>query len=106
MSLSSEQQRERWRINTRKYQQTKKGQMTNRCKSSKYKVSHPEKIKAHRLVEYALKTKKIVRPSFCEINYDCNGRIEAHHTDYLQPLKVTWLCVKHHKKAQTYYVAP
>ena len=42
--------------------------------------------------------RKVVRPQYCVV---CGheGRIEAHHTDYDQPLLVTWLCVACHKQA-------
>ena len=68
---------------------------------------NPEKRKAHRAVERALKTSKLVRPDVCEEcgRYDgWNGqslpRIEAHHLDYSKPLEVEWLCKECHEEGR------
>lgn len=48
----------------------------------------------------AVRWGKITKPSQCEMsdNSICKGRLEAHHNDYDKPLKVRWLCVKHHSE--------
>jgi len=52
-----------------------------------------KKTKAHVKVHSAIKLKKIVKGR-C---YICNEKkVQAHHIDYNYPLKVLWLCIKHH----------
>ena len=56
---------------------------------------NPEKIKAHRLVRYAIKIGSLVK-STCIICGEI--KVNAHHKDYSKPLEVIWLCNKHHAK--------
>ena len=51
---------------------------------------------AIRRVYEAIKDGVLTRPSCCE---DCGALCtpEAHHSDYLKPLEVSWLCVRCHK---------
>lgn len=77
-----------------------------RCKTKKRKESaleyqrkrrskHPEKSRAYLKVHRAIKDGSLKREP-CEKCGDINT--EAHHDDYLQPLNVTWLCFKCHRK--------
>ena len=50
---------------------------------------------AHRLASRAIKRGELV-PKPCVECGDPN--VIAHHDDYNQPLRVTWLCRKHHIK--------
>ncbi len=62
-------------------------------KNRLYKSRHPLKAKAHKTVENHLKAGTLQRGP-CE---QCGvEKAEAHHDDYSQPLKVRWLCRKHH----------
>lgn len=54
---------------------------------------NPEKRKAHEIVCAAIAAGTLVRQP-CEV---CGETAEAHHPDYAEPLKVEWLCPKHHK---------
>lgn len=65
-------------------------------RSRNYKVTSPEKRKAHLAVQYAMRSGKLVRKpcAFCE----SEERVEAHHHDYSKPLDVTWLCSPCHKR--------
>lgn len=55
----------------------------------------PGKDKARRLVGYAIRDGRLLRLP-CE---KCgNEKSEAHHPDYRSPLKVMWLCSKHHRE--------
>jgi hypothetical protein len=56
-------------------------------------AKYPDREKARKEVEKALRKKKIVKQVcvFCG-----KKKTEAHHWDYKQPLRVTWLCRKHH----------
>lgn len=58
-----------------------------------YQHNFPNKVKAHRAVNDAVRYGKL-KSQPCE----CCGmpKTRAHHDDYLQPLKVRWLCAKHH----------
>ena len=61
-----------------------------------WRKKHPIHHKAHRLLAYAVKTKKLFKTP-CE---KCgNLKVEAHHDDHSKPLEVRWLCPKHHREA-------
>jgi len=51
--------------------------------------------RAQHRIFYAIRRGKISRPNICE---QCGkqGYTRAHHDDYLQPLKVRWLCGRCH----------
>lgn len=56
------------------------------------------KIKARLLTKQAIKQGLIKPKDFCE---ECgsNENIEIHHPNYNEPLKIQWLCKRHHWKA-------
>ena len=57
--------------------------------------NNPEKVKAKRLVQYAVRCGYLKKKP-CE---KCGKRkAVAHHDDYSKPLKVRWLCALCHKK--------
>lgn len=71
--------------------------------NNKYKQQHPDKYRAHRALEYAIRLGRIAKPKLCESCRE-KKRLEGHHNDYSKPLKVKWLC-RHchnetHKAAQ------
>lgn len=63
--------------------------------TTKWKLEHPDRRKAQRLLLYAVK-KGVVKPHPCWV---CGEKAEAHHPDYSSPLDVVWLCSPHHKQA-------
>jgi hypothetical protein len=65
--------------------------------NKRYRTKHPQKIKAHMVLNYAVTSGKIIRPETC-ISCGAGGRIEGHHPDYSKPLEVIWVCVPCHKK--------
>jgi len=65
---------------------------------SKYREKYPEKVSAHRKLNYAINSGKIKR-SACEICGE--ARVHAHHDIYQLPLNVRWLCPVHHKHAHS-----
>ena len=70
-------------------------QATNRA-IRKWRLAHPDRNKAHRLVFVGIRNGSIKRHP-CEI---CGlEKSEAHHEDYSKPLEVTWLCRPHHREA-------
>ena len=58
-----------------------------------WRAKHPERRRAHKLVEKAIRLGEIIRQP-CRV---CsNPKTHAHHDDYSKPLDVVWLCSKHH----------
>lgn len=57
---------------------------------------HPEGRKAHRELQYAVKTGKIKKPKKCSECHEIK-KLSAHHEDYSKPLAVLWLCSSCHK---------
>lgn len=64
-------------------------------KNAAWQAKNPEKRAAHKAVERALLSGKLVKGP-CEM-CGVDQTIEAHHDDYLQKLVVRWLCRKHHR---------
>lgn len=59
----------------------------------KTRAKYPGKYRARRKIANAIKYGKITKLP-CE---KCGElKVEAHHTDYRSPLKVIWLCRRHH----------
>jgi hypothetical protein len=57
---------------------------------------NPEKENAHRLANEALRKGVIIKPPRCT---DCMARrVEMHHPDYREPLRVVWLCGRCHSR--------
>jgi hypothetical protein len=62
--------------------------------NAKWVAANPEKVKARRAVEHAIKKGKLEKLpcSVCGSFYRTHG----HHEDYSKPLDVNWLCATHH----------
>ncbi len=67
-----------------------------RIQVKKYRERYPEKRRAVSHVRYAIKMGRLVRPTVCPKCDSSTGRIEAHHPDYSDPLRIVWLCKKCH----------
>lgn len=63
----------------------------------------PGKFRANTMVDNAIRDGRLKREPCekCGIQF-----VEAHHEDYRQPLKVRWLCFKHHREAHGQKVGP
>lgn len=62
-------------------------------KGKRYTNGQWEKSIARSLLNVAIARKKISKKP-CEV---CgNTKVQGHHPDYHKPLKVKWLCIKHH----------
>ncbi|KKN24249.1 hypothetical protein LCGC14_0896940 [marine sediment metagenome] len=87
-----EKNREKIRIYNREYnkQWREKNGYHN---EHKWTDKNPEKIKAQRLAQYALRNGYIERKSCKECG---NKKSEMHHSDYTKPLNVIFLCRIHH----------
>lgn len=57
-----------------------------------YRKEHPDILRAHNLVAYALQRGEL-KKSPCE-KCGSTNKVQAHHDDYVKPLAVRWLC--HH----------
>lgn len=62
---------------------------------SNWKEHNQYKVKAHRILQYALKKGRLTKKP-CKICGD--KRTQAHHPDYSKPLVVKWYCATHHKQ--------
>lgn len=66
------------------------------AKSQRWIKANPKKRRAHLAVAKAKRTGTL-KPQPCVV---CRAEpAEAHHPDYDDPLRVEWLCPKHHKEA-------
>lgn len=62
-------------------------------------ICHKKRKYVRSLVQSAIKSKKLTRPSTCELCFCKDKPIEAHHKDYGKPYDVVWLCKSCHTKA-------
>jgi len=67
-----------------------------------WKLNNPLKIKAQTIAYNAIRDKKLRKQPCCLCG---EQRVVAHHSDYSQPLQVTWLCPKHHRAWHNVFVA-
>ena len=62
-----------------------------------YRKTFPLRYKAHSIINHALKSGKLIRPSICEA-CEQELRLNGHHDDYTKPLEVKWLCSPCHSE--------
>lgn len=74
----------------RDYNQSERGRKTK----EQYEKRNPEKVKARKAVDRAVRRGKLERLP-CEV---CGDEAQAHHDDYSKPLDVRWLCFRHHRE--------
>lgn len=91
-------QSEKGRATRRAYSHSEVGKAVGKAKGIKRNKLYPEKIKANNVVNRAVRTGKLTRPTDCSSCDNPNGRIEAHHPDYSKPLEVIWLCSSCHRE--------
>lgn len=58
----------------------------------RYRGSNPEKVRANKLLNRAVKRGDIVKPTACSRCGESETVIHGHHEDYSRPLDVIWLC--------------
>lgn len=80
-----------------RYQKTPEGKAAIYRGTSKYRKRNPIKLQAHNRVSKALVDGRLERKWSCEECGTSEGRIHAHHDDYLRQLDVRWLCPSCHK---------
>lgn len=77
----------------KQYLSTDKGKMARKKAIQKYRENNRIKQRASNKVAYYLR-KGYIKKEPCAI---CGSKdTEAHHPDYNYPLKIIWLCHKHH----------
>lgn len=64
-----------------------------RATTRRYREENPKKYKAQSAVGHALRSGNLTKQP-CEVCGELT--VHAHHTDYLKPLEVMWLCPEHH----------
>jgi predicted Fe-S protein YdhL (DUF1289 family) len=76
-----------------RFNQTEKGKHRHIVSTRKYRAEHPEKRRAHSILQEAVAAGRVQR-GLCEV---CGAeKTHGHHDDYSKPLEVRWLCHKHH----------
>jgi hypothetical protein len=78
---------------------SEKGKESHRKSAIKYRLSSPEKKKAHDAVYRAIKRGELFRPNHCQI-CDAEGYTEAHHANYGEDKRtsIIWICKNCHEK--------
>jgi len=79
----------------KKYSLTEAGKLARKKANKNYVKKHPNKYKAHIIVNNAIRDKKLFREP-CEICGEAKSH--GHHDDYMKPLNIRWLCAKHHNE--------
>jgi hypothetical protein len=74
----------------------KKEREAERIRHNNWNHAHPERVKAHAALRYAVRKGKVAKPETCS---RCGSRdwIQGHHADYSKPLDVIWLCNPCHR---------
>ena len=66
---------------------------------SKNKQKYPEKVRAHAILNNAIRRHGFIRATVCSL-CGVKGKMQAHHDDYSKPLDVRWFCCLCHKKIE------
>lgn len=83
------------------YQKTGKGYKVHLESNQRYRSKFPERYKARTAVGNAVRDKRLIKPSYCEMcKKECKPH--GHHNDYSKPLSVWWLCASCHSNFHTY----
>lgn len=83
------------RVEARKaYLKTEAGKLSRKKAHENYKKNYPLRKAAQIITANAIRDGRLTKqPCFI-----CGENAQAHHPDYLRPLDVMWLCVKHHNE--------
>ena len=65
--------------------------------SKRQTLKYPTKRSARKALQYAVSVGKVIKPDHCEGCF-LQRKIQGHHEDYSEPLKVEWLCSECHAK--------
>lgn len=78
------------------YMQTESGKKVRQRSRKTWRKRNPEKRKAHKLLENAIKGGRLKKSDYCEL-CDKDEQLHGHHHNYAWPLLVTWICLACHK---------
>ena len=80
---------------TRLYQQSEAGKRARKISNIRMRAKFPERYAARQALNVAVRSGRLIKKP-CE---KCGKKkVHGHHPDYSKPLKVTWLCEKHHRE--------
>ena len=68
----------------------------NKTVSAFYRSKYPLRALANELAAKAVEEGKLISPNYCEDCGEPDNRLHKHHTNYTEPLNVTWLCAGCH----------
>ncbi|MBL9030287.1 MAG: hypothetical protein JNM80_01090 [Phycisphaerae bacterium] len=71
----------------------------------RYREQYPDRDAAHHAVARALRQGALRKPETC-LGCGQPRPVHAHHEDYREPLRVTWLCARchrHHHSVRSYF---
>lgn len=79
------------------YAKTDWGKATQRAGAARWRARNPRKVAAQLLFNNRQRSDKSLAEKPCE---ECGREdmVHAHHENYDEPLKVRWLCPKHHSE--------
>ena len=96
--MNKEKKKQYYLMNKEKIDQCQKQYyQMNKEKKKQYKKRSPEKHKARGILNMAVRRGKVHKPLYCS-SCDSDKHLEAHHTDYSNPLEVLWLCRSCHRE--------
>ena len=87
--------REQYSKYERQREQTEKRKIWKAEYQKIYRKRYPEKAKCSRKTWYNIRAGNLIKKP-CEVCGEV--KVQAHHEDYSKPLKVIWLCFKHHRE--------
>jgi hypothetical protein len=94
--------REKKRAQNAAFRKSALGKQASARATVLYRERHPEKQRAHQIVQNEIKQGRMKREQ-CSV---CGtARAHAHHDDYSQPLAVVWLCHRHHMERHSMLAA-
>lgn len=92
------EERLRCRIKMDAYRKSGRAKPTTQAAREAWAKKNPEKIRAQRLANYAIRIGHIKKRKVCSKCGADGKRMEKHHPDYDKPLDVVWLCATCHAK--------
>lgn len=88
-----QKQKEKVAARVRKYRISPAGKRAARISDARMLKKYPKKTAARKAVANAVRTGRLNKRPCIKCG---NPRSHGHHPDYSKPLKVIWLCAKHH----------
>jgi hypothetical protein len=80
----------------RRYWVSEHGKVARRAKHLRYKMRHPDEVRAQKAVERAVAKGKIQKGPCCRCGK--TDGVQGHHSDYGNPMWIEWFCDECHKE--------